>query len=805
MKNSFFSALSTRRFLLVTLAGLLGLFLLSAPATAATASPLFARGYTVVPPPQQVTLSGEDFEFTPAWALELAPGVKADDVAVTSVKEDLAERFHLKLREAKGRGGGPRLKLAIAAKAVEVGEATDRVKSALAEQAYRMKLQANEVTITGNTATGLFYGVQTFVQLLKSDSGRLWLPAGEIADWPDLELRVIYWDDAHHLEHLDVLKAAVRQAAFFKINGFSIKLEGHFQYQHALAMVEPYAMTPAELQALTDYARKYYVELIPYLDGPAHDAFILKHPEYAGLREYPDSNYEFCSTNPETYKLFNGMFDDLLAATKGSKYFVLSTDEPYYVGLAKNAQCNEADRAKELGSVGKLLGEFVTKTAGYLHEHGREVIFWGEYPMVPDDIASIPSFMINGETYGPKFDPVFKAHGNRQMVYTWTAGEEQLFPEYYPLPSSERLHPSRPSDGRVQEMSDRISFNSTAALSSVQPAAPKAGQADLMGVVVAGWGDPGLHPETLWLGYATGPARGWNRDAPSADELSGSFYKLFYGPGAAGMGRVYQLMSQQARFWEDSWETGPSTARTPIFGYSEGVYNPPQLVDDQYLPPLPVPSRDVLRSPYDWNMENRKRLELAERFLAQNDELLNLVNMNMDRAQFNRYNLEIYLSIAYLYRQNLVMLRELGRIADALSSAPTYAGQNSAVRAVASLDRALRIAERIRQQRNQALNEATATWYKSWFPRVAEANGRHFLDQVDDVKDHQPVRTVDMSYLVYRELLYPMGDWAAQTLSVRNQYAKAHQLPTREDKFEWENTNSGTTAAMTLAEDDDAD
>ena len=80
------------------------------------------------------------------------------------------------------------------------------------------------------------------------------MPEGEIMDWPDLELRVIYWDDAHHLEHLEVLKAAVRQAAFYKINGFSIKLEGHFQYRHAAAMVEPYAMSPAELQELTDYA-----------------------------------------------------------------------------------------------------------------------------------------------------------------------------------------------------------------------------------------------------------------------------------------------------------------------------------------------------------------------------------------------------------------------------------------------------------------------------------------------------------------------------------------------------------------------
>ncbi|MGA2983480.1 MAG: beta-N-acetylhexosaminidase [Terriglobia bacterium] len=800
--SSSLTALAPKSLGYVVLTAVFGLLLMAAPATCATVTPLFARGYTVIPEPQKVTLSGPDFEFAPSWRLELCPGVKPDDVAVASLKEELQERFHLALSEAKGKGGAS-LRLTIDPHVVEVGEATDKEKSALAKQAYRMELTPSAVTITGNSSTGLFYGVQTLVQLLKPQDGKRWLPEGEITDWPDLELRVIYWDDAHHLEHPEVLKAAVRQAAFYKINGFSIKLEGHFQYQHAPAMVEPYAMTPAELQELTDYARKYHVEIIPYLDGPAHDAFILKHPEYAGLREYAESNYEFCVTNPETYKLFYGMFDDLLEATKGSKYFVLSTDEPYYVGLAKNAQCNEVDRAKELGSVGKLLAEFVTKTAGYLHDHGRQVLFWGEYPMVPEDIASLPSYLVNAEVYGPTFDPVFKAHGIRQMVFTSTEGEEELFPEYYPLPSSGRLHP-RPSDARrVQEMVDLISFTSHAALSSVQPDAPKANQADLMGVFIAGWADPGLHPETFWLGYATGPARGWRHDSPGAEELMSSFYRLFYGSGATDMGRLYQLMSQQARFWEDSWETGPSSARTPIFGNSRGVFNPPHFEHDQYLPLLPVPLPELLRLPYNWSGENQKRLELAGKFLAQNDELLNLINTNLDTVQLNHYNLEVYLSIAHVYRQNLIMLRELGRIVDALTSAQTYAGHNDAEKAVAALDRALSIAENIRQQRNQALNDATATWYKSWFPRVPEANGRKFLDRVDDVKDHQPARTVDLSYLVYRELLYPMGAWAAQVTSIRNQYAQEHQLPRRDDKLEWKDTKAGITAGRTPDGDDD--
>ena len=45
--------------------------------------------------------------------------------------------------------------------------------------------------------------------------------------------------------------------------------------------------------------------------------------------------------------------------------------------------------------------------------------------------------------------------------------------------------------------------------------------------------------------------------------------------------------------------------------------------------------------------------------------------------------------------------------------------------------------------------------------------------------------SVDMSYLVYRELLYPLGDWVNKVAALRNQYAGAHHLPVRDFKFDW--------------------
>jgi len=738
-------------------------------ARAETVSPLLARGHVVMPQPQVVRLGVGEFVFTGDWSV-VREGVGSGDAAVEVLHEELERRFHWKAA-ASGHPAGT-LRLVIAPNSAKVGAAQDRDRDVLAEQAYKIQLSRDRVTIAANAAAGLYYGVVTFVQLLKWREGVLWFPEGEIEDWPNLQMRQLYWDDAHHLERIDALKRAIRQAAFFKMNGFALKLEGHFQYASAPALVEPQALSPAEYQQLTDYALRYHVQLVPYLDGPGHIAFILKHPEYAGLREYAESNYELCATNPDSYKLLFGMFQNLLDANKGVKYFYLSTDEPYYIGMADHAQCREAVRAKELGSVGKLLAEFTTKTANYLHDRGRTVVFWGEFPLKADDISALPSHIVNGETYGPQFDPVFRKQGIRQMIYSSTEGEEKLFPEYFPLPESRRLHPGRPASARVADTFQKISFD------------PARKYADLMGSINAGWGDMGLHPETFWLGYATSAAAAWHPGAPDPAESMAAFYPLFYGHRVSQMDRVYRLMSTQTQFWSDSWETSTSSARKPIWGNSNGPFEQPRPARDQSIPLPPVPAADLAyRS--EWAAQNAGRMRLAAEAMVENDELLGLLHDNLSRADLNSYNLEVLLSIAHLCRQNLEMLQAVARMEELLRSAAEAAGKSEAKQAVAALDQILRQAKLVRYARNRVLADATETWYKSWLPRVAEANGRTFLHQVDDVKDHLPDRTVDMTYLVYRELRLPLGDWVEQVRAVRNQFASSHGLPAQNERFDW--------------------
>jgi len=188
-----------------------------------------------------------------------------------------------------------------------------------------------------------------------------------------------------------------------------------------------------------------------------------------------------------------------------------------------------------------------------------------------------------------------------------------------------------------------------------------------------------------------------------------SFYSLFYGPSVVNPGRLYQLMSQQAQFWEDSWESIPTNARKPLFGNSDQIFSPRRPETDQTLSLPPVPSPQFLTLSWDWSQENAKRLQLASRYLAENDELLDLLYLNLQRAQFNRQNLDAFVTIAQLCRQNLLMLEDLGRIDALLKSARTAASSNQAPAAVAAIDEALQLAAEIRQQRNRTFQDTVAT------------------------------------------------------------------------------------------------
>jgi hexosaminidase len=735
------------------------------------------KGEFLLPVPRQVALTDARYLINDNWSVITSANIHKNDPALNSLATQFNERFAIHFKEGVT---GKQVKLIIDPGAVSIGKTTDTNRTSLARQAYRMELQKDRITITANSAQGLFYGVQTLVQLMQKENGRVLFPGGTITDWPDMDLRMIYWDDAHHLERLDAMKRAIRQAAYYKINAFTVKLEGHFEFASAKPVVEPYAYTPAQYQELTDYAKAHYVELVPWLDAPAHISFILKHPEYKNLRAFENCNYQLGVSNPAADELILGMFDDLFKANKGGRYVLLSTDEAYYTGMSDK----EEKEAAAAGGRGKLLAQYISGIADKLHSKGRTVIIWVEYPLEKKNITVLPAHIVSG-VYNPEWAAEIKAHGMRQMIYTSTQGVEPLFPNYkkQPVKKVERTGSLATTDDEEQQ-GELLRGRVGEVLNDITSAVAEK-KADLMGVIVAAWGDAGLHPETFWLGYAAGAAPGWNNESMTSQDLSNRFYHSFYGGEPIHMDSVYSLLSTQADYWDKSWDWMASDWRTPIFGNSYKIFDTAKPAKDQTLPLLPVPAGAGLSINTNWNEINKERLQLAQKYLNENDNLMRLLLANVEHADQQQYNLQVLHSIAMICRQNINMLLGLQSINELLLLASQTARTNPAG-SVLLIDHAVDRLKKIRDERNEVYQLVSHVWYTDWFPRVNEANGRKFLDQVDDVKDHQPVRTVDLSYLILRQLKFPLGNWFKDVMAVRNQFAGMHNLPARIEDLDWE-------------------
>ena len=531
-----------------------------------------------MPQPQVVRLGASDFVFSRDWKMELQ-GVAAGDAAVEVLNEELERRFHLKLVNS-GRAAGT-LRLVIAPNSAKVGEAQDRDRDVLAQQAYKIDLSRDRVTIAANAPAGLYYGVVTFVQLLKPRDGALLLPEGQIEDWPDLQIRQLYWDDAHHLDRLESLKQAIRQAAFFKINGFALKLEGHFQYRSAPALVEPYALSPAQYQELTDYGLRYHVQLIPYLDGPGHIAFILKHPEYAGLREYPESNYELCATNPDSYKLLFGMFQDLLDANKGVKYFYLSTDEPYYVGLAEQ-------RAMPGGGAREGTRQRRQAARGVPHQDRQLSARPRQDRGVLGRVSAEARRRRRAAAAYRERRNVWSANSTRSSEARNPADDLQLLAgrreDVSGLLSVARFPPAAPGPARAPPRLRNVSEDHLR--SGAEGCRPH-------GRDQCRLGRRGSAPGDLLAGLCDrGRGRLASRFARPGGK-HGAFYPLFYGPARRADGSRVPADEHAGAILVRQLGDAPSKARKPIWGNSNGPFDPPRPARDQSIPLPPVPAADL--------------------------------------------------------------------------------------------------------------------------------------------------------------------------------------------------------------------
>jgi len=634
---------------------------------------------------------------------------------------------------------------------VQSGTVKAEGEPGLVQQAYRLRIDSSGVEITGNSDQGLYYGVQTFLQLVKRDpSGSLLIPEIEIQDWPSLQLRILHWDTKHHHDRIETLKRYLDWAARFKVNGISFELEDKFEYPSNPIIGAPGAFTTEQLQEIVDYGLERFIQVIPNVQAPAHMAYVLKHSQFAHLRA-DGMNYQACLCDEESYNLIFSMYQDVINATQGVDYFHVSTDEVYYAGI-----CDKCEKPYNPENRSLAWVEFVNRAHKFLSERNRRMILWVEYPLLTRHIPLLPPDVINGVLGSDEsFIEAQNRHGIRQLAYTSMQGSEYLFPNYWSSESGD----FRSRQGRIKSTFNTLTYD--------------AWKGRPIGTFGAAWDDSGLHNETFWLGWATVAQYGWTHGIPSVEQHTADFMRVYYGLNASGMVEIYQELQQQARFFQSSWDRVVSRVRDSGYGnsYGKGIG---VIRRDETLPQPAIPALPGLDfvPVYDG-----KYAELAEKARVYADRAQSLVHQiydNLSRVERNRYNLEVLLSLALFTRQHDQTIISLKEIENHLSRAREAAESDRARQAVSALIAAYREANRTVEARKQTFETLETIWEKSRYPKGQSVNGREFVHILDDVKDHWADRRPDLSYMVAPQESIDLEGWMAQLSEVLQSYAAEH-------------------------------
>lgn len=228
------------------------------------------RQLPLIPLPQKVQRQSGYFSFAACKAIvvnnpELATEAKR-------LKEELAKRGLTLLPQPKHEAKREK------AVVLRLGNVSAPL---LSEEAYRLEVTPNNVTITANTPHGIFNGIQTLLQL-SEDSKRI--AACVVTDWPAFGWRGYMIDVGRNYVSMNLLKEQIDVMARYKLNVF------HFHPTEDMAwriesklypqLTSPETMlrnkgkfySEAEIKELIAYCKKRHITFVPEIDMPGHSA-----------------------------------------------------------------------------------------------------------------------------------------------------------------------------------------------------------------------------------------------------------------------------------------------------------------------------------------------------------------------------------------------------------------------------------------------------------------------------------------------------------------------------------------------------
>lgn len=649
-------------------------------------------GIDIIPDPQIVRVAGADFDMNSATVVSADPQLQ-DLSPVVSLQEGLAETLQLHISTS---GSQPPSNV-IVLKLVPEGMLREVPDGSARREAYALEVSGSRISIEASYPAGLFYGVQTLLQL--AEQGRGHVRGLKIVDWPDMEFRAVHVDLWYHLDRPWYYEYLFRQLARYKINTAVFEFEDKFPYSRHPLLTAPGAMTRDQVRQLVETGKRYHIEIVPLVQTLGHVAFIAKHPEFLELREVPMSNWQLCPLKKGTFPLIQDMLDEVLEVVQPAKYFHIGGDEARELGMG--AECREKWGDKAAVESYKLWLGFV---CDYLKKRGKTAIVWDDMFLRhfgQADMARLPDNLIYMRWDYDTGEFISRDRKILDLGYpVWVATAAQTMTPVFP---DQRL--------RVYNNANFI---------------PNAATLGIKGVMNTAWEDAGVHPETYWVGFACSAEYAWSSRKPGAEEFLGKFFPVFYGRSQQDLGKAYSTLSEKGFIRaESSW--------TKEFAALD-------------LPPLPD---TAFRVDSAWADKHSRLIAQAKEMRPRYAEAVEIVTRNLAGEGKNKYNLEVLLLCARTMLHFTDMILRITEINENLLAADADHKKGDDQSAINRYHRIGRTIDDLRYEKSVLFEETVRVWEKSTFPkdfRHIPGGRERYVHQID--RDfYYGNKTMDLSYI----------------------------------------------------------
>ncbi len=283
----------------------------------------------------------------------------------------------------------------------------------IGKEAYRIRSNANRYTITANSSTGIFYGIQTFLQLFPIEEQVKQIPLVQIEDAPRFEWRGMHLDVSRHFSDVTEIKRLLAQMARLKLNVFhwhltddqgwrieipqyprlttvgstrDSSLVGHLTcepHQYEYEKVSGF-YTQDDIKEVVSYATKLHINVMPEFEMPGHAQAALA--AYPNLGCFPEDSVKvwprwgvseniFCAGKKETYEFIQNVLDEFVKLFPYN-YIHLGGDECPTTHWKKCPLCQQ--KMKETGCKNEyeLQSYLIAEMGKYLEKKGKNIVGW---------------------------------------------------------------------------------------------------------------------------------------------------------------------------------------------------------------------------------------------------------------------------------------------------------------------------------------------------------------------------------------------------------------------------------------------